>query len=85
MCRPTILPSLHPMARAASIKDCSRSESTTPRVTRQYSIHRATANTMMMLVKLGPNMDSTINASSSVGTDMKTSTARIITSSNSPR
>ena len=73
------------MARAASTKACSLKDSTTPRDTRQKSIHLATANTMMMLVKLGPKMNSTISASNNRGTDIKMSTALIITSSKIPR
>ena len=85
MCRLITRWSLQPIARAASMKVCSRKDMTTPRVTRQKSIHRAIANTMMILVKLGPKINNTIRASSSSGTDMKTSTARMITSSTTPR
>ena len=83
--RPMIRLSLAPIARAASTKACSRRESTTPLVTRQNSIQRAIANTMMILVKLGPRMNNTIRASNNKGTDMKMSTALIITSSRMPR
>ena len=85
MCRQTIRRSLAPMARAASMNDCSRKDRTTPRVIRQYNIHRPTANTMMMLLKLEPRIYSTINAKSKRGTDMNTSTARMMMSSMIPR